>query len=159
MNAERELSRLRTLTPAELREEYGQIFNEETRSGNRGHLVRRIIWKKQALLEGDLSARARRRAKELAHDSDLRLCAPWKGKTKVIPFRPKRHKKLQMVGTILTKQYRAEEIRLLVLQHGYEHDGTIYRTLSAAARAITGTHISGPRFFNLNRRGKRRNGQ
>ena len=31
----------------------------------------------------------------------------------------------------------------------YEHRGTTYASLSQVARAITGTHWSGPRFFGL----------
>jgi hypothetical protein len=40
-------------------------------------LVKRIAWRMQALAEGDLSERARRRAAELANDADLRLSPVW----------------------------------------------------------------------------------
>jgi hypothetical protein len=36
-----------------------------------------------------------------------------------------------------------------VIDGGYEHQGKRYRSLSAVARAITGTQWSGPLFFGL----------
>jgi hypothetical protein len=36
-----------------------------------------------------------------------------------------------------------------VIKGGYRWNGEIYRSLSAVARAITGAHWSGPRFFGL----------
>jgi hypothetical protein len=36
-----------------------------------------------------------------------------------------------------------------VLADGFEHDGERYASLSRVARAITGAHWSGPRFFGL----------
>jgi hypothetical protein len=47
------------------------VFQEETRSRHREHLFRRIAWRLQALAEGDLSERARGRAREIARDADL----------------------------------------------------------------------------------------
>jgi hypothetical protein len=38
-------------------------------------------------------------------------------------------------------------VRVVVRDDGFEHAGSLYRTLSAAARAITGTHLNGYRFF------------
>jgi hypothetical protein len=38
---------------------------------------------------------------------------------------------------------------VLVLADGFEHEGRSYRSLNQIARAITGAHWSGPRFFGL----------
>jgi hypothetical protein len=40
-----------------------------------------------------------------------------------------------------------------VVDGGYEHQGRRYRSLSAVARAITGTQWSGPLFFGLRKTG------
>ena len=61
---------------AGLRAKYREVFQEETRSRHREHLFRRIAWRLQALAEGDLSERARRRANAIAQDADLRRIAP-----------------------------------------------------------------------------------
>jgi len=39
-----------------------------------------------------------------------------------------------------------------VLEKGFSWNGDTYRSLSAIAQAITGTHWSGPRFFGLEKR-------
>ena len=39
-----------------------------------------------------------------------------------------------------------------VVAHGFEYQGTVYRSLSAVAKAITGSHCSGYTFFNLRNR-------
>ena len=70
------IENLRRATLAELREKYREVFQEETRSRHREHLFRRIAWRLQALAEGDLPERARRRAQQIAQDADLRMIAP-----------------------------------------------------------------------------------
>ncbi len=70
------LAALQRMTVAELRGKYAEVFGEETRSRHKRHLIRRIAWRLQANEEGDLSERARRRAAELAADSDVRMTPP-----------------------------------------------------------------------------------
>lgn len=72
----KELAAIERMTARELRTKYAELFGEESRSRNRQWLLRRCAWRVQAMAEGDLSARARRRAKELARDYDLRLRPP-----------------------------------------------------------------------------------
>lgn len=76
LNVEQENESLHALTVRELRQRYLEAFGDQTRTGNRTWLIRRILWRLQAITEGDLSARARQRAAELANDADLRLSAP-----------------------------------------------------------------------------------
>src|SRR6266478_3907461 len=76
VNVAKEVAALESMTVAELRDKYAQVFGEETRVGNKAWLNKRVIWRLQTLAEGDLSERARRRAAELAQDADLRLFAP-----------------------------------------------------------------------------------
>ena len=53
-------------------------------------------------------------------------------------------------GTTLIREWDRHEYRVTVLPDGsYELNGQHYRSLSAAARAITGTHWSGPAFFGV----------
>ena len=66
------------MTVTQLRQKYVEVFGEETRSNNKQFLFRRIAWRIQALAEGGLSERARRRALEIANDADLRIRAPKK---------------------------------------------------------------------------------
>src|SRR5260370_19189801 len=71
-----ELAGLVRMTVTQLRARYATLFGEPTRAGNKAWLVKRIAWRLQALAEGDLSERPRRRDLELANDADLRLSPP-----------------------------------------------------------------------------------
>jgi Protein of unknown function (DUF2924) len=71
-----EIEKLRRASMASLREKFREVFQEEARSRHRGHLFRRIAWRLQALVEVDLTERARERANEIAQDADLRMIAP-----------------------------------------------------------------------------------
>src|SRR6202162_4911428 len=72
----RAIEELRGLNVAALKTRYLAVFGEESKSSNKQFLFRRIVWRLQAQVEGDLSERARRRAAEIASDADLRTRAP-----------------------------------------------------------------------------------
>jgi Protein of unknown function (DUF2924) len=52
-------------------------------------------------------------------------------------------------GTVLVREHRGQRHIVTVASDGFEWQGTTYASLSAIARAITGTAWSGPRFFAL----------
>ncbi|MFH1893054.1 MAG: DUF2924 domain-containing protein [Candidatus Zixiibacteriota bacterium] len=152
----RELSRM---TVGELREKYLEVFGEETRSRHKEFLRKRIAWRIQALAEGDLSERARRRAEELANDADLRMRAPRdparigtvevKARTAKSWISPSRDKRLPLPGTLLVRQYQDRDIVVRVLNDGFEFDEKRYRSLSAIAREVTGSRWNGFLFFGI----------
>jgi hypothetical protein len=55
-------------------------------------------------------------------------------------------------GTVLVRDYQGQRHTVTVVSDGFEWQGATYPSLSAIARAITGTAWSGPRFFGLARR-------
>jgi hypothetical protein len=55
-------------------------------------------------------------------------------------------------GTVLVRDHQGQRHTVTVAPDGFDWQGTIYSSLSAIARAITGTAWSGPRFFALARR-------
>jgi hypothetical protein len=67
---------LRHMTVGQLKDKYREVFGEQSRSNHKQFLFRRVAWRIQANAEGGLSDRARRRALEIANDSDLRIRAP-----------------------------------------------------------------------------------
>ncbi len=154
LHIDREIATLQRLSTPELRARYADVFAEETHTRNKGWLIKRIAWRLQALAEGDLSARARQRAAELAHDADLRLSSP-KPKSRLVPAPPTesaiRHRdpRLPLPGTILTRTYQGVLRQVEVLGHGFACEGQVYRSLSAVAQAITGQHVNGYAFFRL----------
>jgi hypothetical protein len=54
-------------------------------------------------------------------------------------------------GTVLVRDYQGRRHTVTVAPNGFDWQGTSYASLSAIARAITGTAWSGPRFFALAR--------
>ena len=69
------IEELRGLKIPALRRKYHELFGEQAKSSHNKFLFRRIAWRLQANAEGGLSDRARRRAAEIADDSDLRTRA------------------------------------------------------------------------------------
>jgi hypothetical protein len=150
---------LRGMTVGELRKMYREVFGEETRSGNREWLWRRIAWRIQEIEYGGLSARTRRRAGKIADVADVRKVVPKQafddlmaeaenGNGNHNPAKAKR-KKGPAPGTLLSREYKGEGYTVKVLNKGFEYDGRVFRSLSAVAREITGSHWNGNLFFNL----------
>jgi hypothetical protein len=54
-----------------------------------------------------------------------------------------------MPGTILTREYRGKMIQVMVLDKGFEFEGQAYRSLTAIAEAVTGSHWNGHQFFGI----------
>ena len=52
-------------------------------------------------------------------------------------------------GTELIREWAGKLERVMVLEQGFAWNGAVYDSLSAVARAITGTSWNGPRFFGL----------
>jgi hypothetical protein len=155
LNIGKELTRLRRMAVRELRTRYAEVFGEETKAGNKAWLIKRIAWRLQSLEEGDISQRARQRAPELANDADARLSPP-KPRTPTSTTRTNTKTlaatgsdRLPPPGTILTRDYKGQTLQVRVLPKGFEFEGEVYRSLSAVAKAITGSHVSGYRFFKL----------
>ena len=158
----REVAALQRLTVKQLRQKYAEVFGEVTNGHNKVWLVRRIAWRLQALAEGDLSDRARRRAGELACDADLRMNPPVPTPVaaaepeeapppRVLPFQA--DDRLPPPGTLLTREYKGRTCQVRVLADGFDYDGQVYRSLSAVAKAITGSHCNGYFFFRLGVKG------
>jgi hypothetical protein len=152
VNVAREAAALQRLTMPQLRQRYAEVYHETTNAGNRVWLVKRILWRLQALAEGDLSERARQRVQELANDADLRLNPP---ATLTLPIpaipspspRPQSDDRLPPPGTILARPYKGRTLQVQVLTDGFAFEGHVYPSLSAVAKAATGSHCNGYLFF------------
>jgi hypothetical protein len=157
----RTIQKLRRLPVAALRHHYQKLVGEPGRSSNKQFLFRRLVWQLQAQAEGNLSERARRRAAEIATDSDLRSGAAngywrWPAEAKTaVPrshSRPQRDGRLPEPGTLLSRRYQGRDVVVKVLTEGFEYQAQHYRSLSAIAREVTGTRWNGFLFFGLTER-------
>lgn len=163
-DVKKQVAALDRMTVGQLQKRYAEVFDEPARSGNRQWLLRRVAWRIQAIAEGDLATRAieraRERAGELARDADLRLRPPMAPMAQTdqaervatcrMPVR--RDERVPPAGTVLTRLFKGHEYRVTVLPKGFEFDGVVYRSLSAVAHAITGSHWNGLYFFGLTQR-------
>jgi hypothetical protein len=155
-----EIENLRRATLADLRSKFHELFQEPTRSRHREHLFRRIAWRLQALAEGDLSERARGRAREIARDADLRNVAPRDflkvdgDRVQTTPSGRNRRpsdSRLPLPGVVLSRKWKGRTILADVLTDGFRYESRHYSSLSAIAVAITGTRWNGLAFFGLTR--------
>jgi hypothetical protein len=161
LNVGKEVAALLRLTTKQLRERYAEAFGEPTNANNRDWLVKRVAWRLQALAEGDLSERARRRAAELANDADLRLSPPRvkaapaeaAGRTVTGTLGGQADGRLPPPGTVITRNYKGRALQVKVLAGGFEYEGQVYTSLSAVARHITGSHCNGYLFFRMGKKG------
>jgi hypothetical protein len=157
---EKEVARLQQMTVAELQTRYAELFGEPTRTGNKGWLIKRNAWRWQAVAEGDLSERARQRARELACEADLRLSPPRQQVSRSPGLRavlssaalPAPDNRLPPPGTVLVRRYKGEALQVKVLPDGFAYQGETYDSLSAVSKAITGSHCNGFLFFRLGRK-------
>jgi DUF2924 family protein len=165
MNLAHDIATLPTLSVAQLRTRYAEVFGEPTNAAHKGWLVKRMAWRLQASAEGDLSERARQRAAELANDADLRLSPPrvrtspaprntvpatdeprMEGMPPAAPDR-----RLPLPGGVINRLYKGHQLQVTVLQSGFAYQGQVFASLSAVAKAITGSHCNGFLFFRLTR--------
>jgi hypothetical protein len=151
---DKEMAALGKMTACQLAERFAEIFGETTHSRHKAYLIRKILWKLQARETGDLSERALKRAKELAADAELRVMPPPNldqkpiaGVGTTVPIT--RDRRLPVPGTSLVRDYLGRRVEVVVRADGFEFEGERFRSLSAVARKITGTHCNGFRFFNL----------
>src|SRR5207253_10134243 len=147
-----QIAALERMGPTELRAQYLKVFGEPSRSANRQYLYKKVAWRIQSLAEGALSERAKRRAEELARDADIRSTVP-KTPEQSVALRVTKadgRDRLPIPGTVLTRTYRGKHVAVTVLADGqFDYAGQTYKSLSAIAKAVTGSHWNGYLFFGL----------
>jgi Protein of unknown function (DUF2924) len=156
-----EVEKLRRASVSSLQTRYRELFQQEARSRHREHLFRKIVWRLQALAEGELSERARVRAQEIANDADLRILAPrdffnTSGQpVEIIPGKQSKKlndPRLPMVGTMLRRNWKGRTILVEVLANGFRYENRHFPSLSNIALEVTGTRWNGFSFFGLVRK-------
>lgn len=157
-NVAADVARLEKMSVNQLAQRFQEVFGEQCRSRHKRYLIRRIAWRLQANAEGGLTERARQRADELANDAEIRVTPPREKKTKsdatppaTIKMDAGRDTRLPPPGNWIEREYKGRTIRVLVIEGAFEYEGERYRSLSAIAKAVTGSHMNGFLFFRLRR--------
>lgn len=73
------------------------------------------------------------------------------GKDPEVPYPEDRRLK---AGAVLVREHDGMQHRVMVLEEGCAWNGKTFASLSAVAKAITGTNWNGQRFFSLDRKSK-----
>ena len=150
-----QIARLQKMTVAELRAKWCELYGEEPRVRNRVWLWKRLAWRIQELEYGGLSDAAKQRLEALTPTAELALRNPPGSRKQKVPA-PAEHqvrdRRIPPPGTVLLRKYKNVSIAVTVLENGFEWEGREYRSLSAVAKAATGSHLNGVRFFNLDRK-------
>jgi Protein of unknown function (DUF2924) len=126
-----EIARVRSLSGHALRRRWQAVFGRLVPEHLTADLLRRMV-----------ANRIQEEAFGTCDGATLKLLDDLAGRTS----RPERNLK---IGTVLVRDYRGRRHTVTVERDGYVWEGQPYSSLSAIARAITGTAWSGPRFFAL----------
>jgi hypothetical protein len=137
------LSALKTTPTPDLKKQWRDLFDSEAPPYNRRFLESRLAYRIQELAYGGLKPETVERLEALGEQLD--------GGNVVV--RRTRADDRPITGTRLIREWQGVEQTVTVLQDGYEWQGRPYRSLSAVARAITGTRWNGWTFFALRRPG------
>ena len=137
------LAALKTTPTPELRRQWRDLFDTEPPRYNRRFLESRLAYRIQELAYGGLKRETIERLEALGEQ----LAS---GK---ITFVRDEHRPI--AGTRLIREWQGIEHCVTVRDDDYEYQGRPYKSLSAVARAITGTRWNGWVFFGLkNQRGR-----
>ena len=130
---EADIAHLRSLAVDALRRHWRVVFGRTPPADlSKDLLGRMIAWRLQERAFGGLDRESLRFLDRLARQ----------GSSTRRQFKP---------GTVLVRDYQGQRHTVTVAPNGFDWQGMTYRSLSAIARAITGTAWSGPRFFALAR--------
>jgi hypothetical protein len=137
-----QVAALPTMPTPNLKAMWRELTGTEPPPYNRTFLVKRLAYRLQELAFGGLSVQAERRLDDLVGELD--------GKKK-----PKaKDMSAPVAGTKLIREWQGVLHEVTALAEGFEYQGRRYQSLSAVARAITGTRWNGPLFFGLRKHGK-----
>jgi hypothetical protein len=121
-----------------------ELLGRKPRIKNRVWLQRKLAWHEQTRRFGGLSGAAKKRLEELIAEVQLPVPTPRAKKATGTPFKSADE---LPIGTRLERIWHGRVIAATRVENGWRCEGKVHASLSAAAKAVTGGHISGPAFF------------
>ena len=139
------LAALKTTPTPELKQQWRELFESEPPAFNRRYLESRLAYRIQELAYGGLKPETVKRLEALGEQLDGGNITTRRIRADLKPI----------AGTRLLREWQGVEQIVTVTADGFEWQGRPYKSLSAIARAITGTRWNGWVFFGLkNHRGR-----
>ncbi len=136
------LAALKAAKTPDLKQQWRELFDSEPPPCNRRYLESRLAYRIQELSLGGLKPETIRRLERLGEQLD----GGDRKKSRI------RADAMPIAGTRLIREWRGVEHVVTVTADGFEWQGRPFRSLSAIARAITGTRWNGWVFFGLKNR-------
>lgn len=139
------LTALKTMPTLDLKQQWRELFESEPPPYNRRFLESRLAYRIQELTYGGLQPKTVERLEALGERLYDKNPVQRRLRTDDKPI----------AGTRLIREWQGVEHAVTVRDVDYEYQGKPYKSLSAIARAITGTRWNGWTFFGLkNQRGR-----
>lgn len=141
----KQIADLKNLKHEDLRRLYVTLHGVEPPSHNRDFIVKRLAYRLQEIAYGGLSQSAHEKMDVVLkrHGYDE------KGMPTAASGRTKRQENMPVLGSKLIREWNGRRYEVVTLRDGFEFEGRKYRSLSAIAKTITGTHWNGRAFFGL----------
>ena len=134
---------LRKMPLEALRQRWQALMGTDAPLYSAEHMVRRLAYRLQELRYGGLADGAREKLQAAAEEDGA-------GGNRRIARRKCKAGGAPAPGTRLVRQWHGQRHEVTVGRGGtFEYGGKQFRTLSAVAKAISGTHVNGFRFFGI----------
>ena len=140
----KQLTELEDLSTDKLKARWWELYASDPPRFNRRFLIKGLSYRIQEIAYGGIPDTVRSRMDRLLDDEGYDELG--------VKSRPKKRKPgdALLPGTLLAREWRGERHEVIVGEdRNFEYRGRPYRSLSAVARAITGTRWNGPKFFGL----------
>ena len=131
------MAALATMSPAQLRGQWLQLFKSEAPALSAPFLIRAIAHRMQENEIGKLGSSCVKELDRLTAELGRTGSISSSATSTIKP------------GTRLVRSWHGEDHHVLIREDGFIYNDTLYPSLSQIAKRITGTSWSGPRFFGL----------
>ena len=136
---QKEIAALENASIAELKEKFAELFGFECGATNARNLRARLAYKLQEIFLGGLSAEDKAMLESIADNDPAANLKPEANAPKPISK-----------GMRLRRDWKGKTYEVFIRDDGkFEYDGAVYRSLSAVATEITGTHWNGKKFVGV----------
>ncbi len=136
----RQLSQLQIMGLPALRAKFKEVYGMETTCIKPENLRRRLAYRMQELYFGGLTDKEEAKMDEVLKNDPVILGAR---------LAEKKSKRL-LHGTRLVRIWKGKKYEVTLCEENkFEYQGLYFKSLSAVAKAITGTHWNGKTFFGV----------
>ena len=145
----KQVADLNNLSHRELKSLYITLHGSEPPAYNREFIIKRLAYRLQEIAYGGLSERTHKRLDDalIEHGYDENGMPVSRR-----PGRRKKPKNQPIIGCVFIREWNGRRYQVMAIADGFEYEGKKYRSLTAIAKVITGTHWNGRAFFGADKR-------